>query len=186
MELEILTAAEAEQRQRRIAGGLLAAGLVGGDRVALVGTSGAAMLCAVLGALRVGIVPVLTHAGLLPDERAELLDDAQPAAVLDEASLARLSDSAPAELAPWPLARPMHYTSGTTGRAKGVWSGVLEEREAAALLDEEVRLWGFDASDVHLVCSPLYHSVSVRWAGATLLCGGTVLLPGPFDAARTA
>ena len=183
---EVLTAADAEQRQRRIAGGLLAAGLTAGDRVALVGTSGAQMLCVVLGALRVGIVPVLTHAGLLAAERAELLDDAQPSLVLGDAESDALEAAAPAELAPWPLARPMHYTSGTTGRAKGVWSGVLDEHDAAALLDEEVRLWGFDASDVHLVCSPLYHSVAVRWAGATLMSGGTVVLQGPFDAARTA
>jgi acyl-CoA synthetase (AMP-forming)/AMP-acid ligase II len=186
MEIEALTAADAEGRQRRIAGGMLAAGVASGDRVALVGTSGSQMLCAVLGALRIGIVPVLTHAGLLPAERAELLRDAAPSLVVDDAMLARLDEGPATDLAPWPLARPMHYTSGTTGRAKGVWSGVLDERDAAALLDEEVRLWGFDAGDVHLVCSPLYHSVSVRWAGATLLRGGTVLLPGPFDAVRTA
>lgn len=186
MTLEVLTSEDAEGRQRRIAGGLLARGLVAGDRVALVGSSGSAMLCAVLGALRVGIVPVLTHAGLLPAERSELLADADPALVLDDDGLAALADSPPTDLAPAPLARPMHYTSGTTGRAKGVWSGLLDEREAAALLDEEVQLWGFDATDVHLVCSPLYHSVAVRWAGSTLLQGGTVLLQGPFDAAHTA
>jgi acyl-CoA synthetase (AMP-forming)/AMP-acid ligase II len=186
MGLEVLTAADAEARQRHVAGGLRAAGLVPGDRIALVGTSGAQMLCAVLAALRIGVVPVLTHAGLLPAERAELLDDAQPSLVLDDAALASLAEAPATDLAPWPLARPMHYTSGTTGRAKGVWSGMLDERDAAALLDEERELWGFDAGDVHLVNSPLYHSVSVRWAGATLLSGGTVLLQGPFDAARTA
>lgn len=186
MGLEVLTAADAEVRQRHLAGGLLARGVRTGDRVALVGTSGAQMLCAVLGALRIGVVPVLTHAGLLPAERAELLDDAQPSLVLDDGALASLATAPAADLAPWPLARPMHYTSGTTGRAKGVWSGVLDESEAAALLDEERSLWGFDPADVHLVNSPLYHSVSVRWAGATLLSGGTVLLQGPFDAAGTA
>lgn len=186
MPLEVLTAADAEARQRRLAGGLAAAGLVAGDRVAMVGTSGAQMLCAVLGALRIGVVPVLTHAGLLPAERAELLDDAQPALVLDDAALAGLEQAPPTDLAPWPLARPMHYTSGTTGRAKGVWSGVLDETEAEALFTEEREQWGFVAEDVHLVNSPLHHSVSVRWAGTSLLCGATVLLPGPFDAAASA
>ena len=184
--VEILTAADAESRQRRFAGALLAGGLLPGDRVALVATSGADLLCCALGALRVGVVPVLTHAGLLPAERAELLEDARPALVVDDPILTRLADGPPAELAPAPLARPMHYTSGTTGRAKGVWSGLLDESDAAALLAEEVRLWGFGPGDRHLVCSPLYHSVAVRWAGATLLSGGTVLLPGPFDAGRVA
>ncbi len=183
---ELLDAATAESRQRRVAGGLLGAGLRAGDRVAYVDTTGSRMLCAVLAALRVGIVPVLTHAGLMPAERAELLADADPSLVLDDAALALLEESAPAELAPWPLARPMHYTSGTTGRAKGVWSGVLDEADAAALLAEEVDLWGFAAHDVHLVSSPLYHSVAVRWAGATLLSGGSVVLGGAFDASRTA
>lgn len=183
---EVLRAADAEDRQRRAAGGLLAAGAVAGDRVALVAQSGADLLCTVLGALRVGIVPVLTHAALLDAERAELFDDADPLLVVDDAVMARLLDGPPAELAPAPLARPMHYTSGTTGRAKGVWSGLLTESEALALLAEEVDLWHFDADDVHLVCSPLYHSVSVRWSAATLLRGGTVVLQGPFDAATTA
>ncbi len=182
---EVLTAVDAEDRQRRVAGGLLAAGAAAGDRVALTATTGADLLCAVLGALRVGVVPVLTHSGLLEAERAELFDDADPLLVVDDAALDRLLRGPATELAPAPLARPMHYTSGTTGRAKGVWSGVLEESEAVALLDEEVELWHFDADDVHLVCSPLYHSVSVRWAGATLLSGGTVVLQGPFDASRT-
>jgi len=183
---EVLTAADAEARQRRVAGGLAAAGLGAGDRVALVTTSGADMLCAILGALRTGIVPVLTHAGLLDHERRALLDDAQPQLVVDDAALARLATAAPVELAPWPLARPMHYTSGTTGTPKGVWSGVLDERDAAALLGEEVDQWGFDAADRHLVCSPFHHSVSIRFAGGTLLSGGSVVLPGPFDAARVA
>ena len=183
---EVLTSADAEDRQRRAAGGLLAAGAAPGDRVALVATSGADLLCTVLGALRVGVVPVLTHAGLLDHERAELFDDADPLLVVDDAAMARLLEGTPTDLAPAPLARPMHYTSGTTGRAKGVWSGLLEESEAVALLDEEVDLWQFDAADVHLVCSPLYHSVSVRWSAATLLSGGTVVLQGPFDAGTTA
>lgn len=184
--MEFLTAADAEDRQRRIAGGLVSAGLTVGDRVALVTTSGSAMICAILGALRVGIVPVLTHAGLLPAERERLLDDAQPALVVDDAALARLAEADGIELAPWPLARPMHFTSGTTGTPKGVWSGVLDETEAEALLAEEVSQWGFDAADRHLVCSPFHHSVAIRFAAGTLLSGGTVLLPGPFDAARVA
>ncbi len=184
--VELLTAPDAEDRQRRIAGALLATGLQPGDRVAFVASSGADLLCGTLGALRVGVIPVLTHAGLLPHERQELLDDADPALVVDDALLSRLLDGPPTDLAPTPLGRPMHYTSGTTGRAKGVWSGVLSEDEGAALLAEEVDLWGFGPDDLHLVCSPLHHSVAVRWAGSTLLSGGSVILTGRFDADRTA
>jgi long-chain acyl-CoA synthetase len=184
--VEVLTAADAEDRQRRIAGGLRAAGLVAGDRVALLASSSGDLLAAILGALRTGIVPVLVHAALLDEERAALLDDARPSMVVDDAGLARLLGGAPAELAPAPLARPMHYTSGTTGQPKGVWSGLLDEREADALLAEEAELWGFGPDDVHLVCSPFHHSVSIRFGAGTLLAGGTVLVPGRFEADRAA
>lgn len=79
-------------------------------------------------------------------------------------------------------ARPMLYTSGTTGTPEGVYTGVLDECDAEALLSEERDLWGFAPDDVHLVASPLHHSAPLRFAGGTLLAGGSVLLPGRFEA----
>ena len=185
--VEVLTAADAEVRQRRAAGALLAAGLGSGDRVAFCLPSSAALLCAVLGALRVGIVPVLLNATLLGAERDALVEDAEPGLVVTDAdALARLDSGHEAPLAPVPLARPMHYTSGTTGRAKGVWSGVWDRSTAGAALADEVDQWGFGPDDVHLVCSPMYHSVSVRFAGGTLLSGGTCLVLDRFDPAAAA
>ncbi|MDE3087000.1 MAG: AMP-binding protein [Acidobacteriota bacterium] len=185
--VERIGAAEAEDRQRRAAGALLGAGLGPGDRVGFCLGSSVALLCAALGALRRGIVPVLLNATLLPAERDLLLADAAPSlTVVDEQALAALFEGPPAELAPVPLARPMHYTSGTTGRPKGVWSGVLSEAEAQALFDDEADLWGFDAGDTHLVCSPMYHSVSIRFAAGTLLRGGRLVVLGHFDAGAAA
>lgn len=161
----------------------MAAGVRPGDRVVFCLPSAAALLCAVLGALRVGVVPVLLNATLLEAERALLTVDAQPSVVVtDTARLAELDQGSPVELAPHPLARPMHYTSGTTGRAKGVWSGVWDESTARAAFDDEADVWSFGPDDVHLVCSPMYHSVSVRFAGGTLLRGGTCVILSRFDA----
>ena len=185
--VEVLGAAEAEVAQRRAAGALLAHGLGTGDRVAFCLPSSGALLCAVLGALRVGIVPVLLNATLLDAERDLLVEDAAPGLVVtDPDSLARLGRGHETALAPHPLARPMHYTSGTTGRAKGVWSGLWDAATAAASLDDEADQWGFGPDDVHLVCSPMYHSVSVRFAGGTLLRGGTCVILDHFDAATAA
>lgn len=184
--VEILTAAQSEAQQRRVAGGLEERGLGRGDRVALLTTSSGRMLSAILGALRVGIVPVLLNHGLLEHERDVLLADADPQLVVDDEGLALLLEAAPVELAPMPLARPMHYTSGTTGHPKGVWSGILEEGDAAALAAEERDLWQFAPDDRHLVCSPFHHSVGIRFGGGTLLAGGTVLIMGKFDASIAA
>ncbi len=181
--VERLTAARAEERERRVAGALAAAGARAGDRVVLSAPSSAALLCAALGALRSGVVPVLLDPALTPAERHPLVADADPARVVQgEAAVAALGEGPPAELAPGPLGRPMHYTSGTTGRPHGVWSGVLDEAAATALADEEAELWGFAAGDVHLVCSPLHHSAPLRFAGGTLRAGGDVVLLGRFGA----
>jgi len=184
--MELLTAEVSEDQQRRVAGGLLAHGLGAGDRVAMRTSGDAAMLSAVLGALRVAIVPIVLNSALLPHERDALLVDARPTLDLDDALLAELLESPPTDLAPVPLARPMHYTSGTSGTPKGVWSGVLDEADAQALFDEEADLWGFDAGDRHLICSPLHHSAPIRFGAGTLLRGGSVLVLGRFDAAVAA
>jgi len=55
--VEVLTAADAEAGQRRAAGAMAAAGLRAGDRVAFWQPSSAALLCAVGGALRTGVIP---------------------------------------------------------------------------------------------------------------------------------
>ena len=96
--------------------------------------------------------------------------------------LSRLLEGAPAELAPYPLTRPMHYTSGTTGRPKGVTTGVWDERTAQAVFEDEAAIWHFDPADLHLVCSPIYHTVSVRFCAGTLLSGGSLAILSRFDA----
>lgn len=168
--------------QRRAAGGLRRAGLGVGDRVVLSLPPSADTLAVTLGALRSGVIPVMLDPALTAGERAELLADADAALVVDwPATLTTLFDGPAAELADVPLARPMHYTSGTSGRRKGVWAGVLDETAARALFDEEVELWEFDAADRHLVFGPLHHSAPLRFAVHTLLAGGSVLLPARFD-----
>ena len=181
--VEVLTADVADVAQRRAAGALRTAGLVPGDRVAFCLTSSAALLCAVLGAVRTGVVPVLLNATLTEGERDQLIDDCQPRMVVtDNDRLASLDSGSPVGLAPYPLARPMHYTSGTTGRAKGVWSGAWDPATAEAAFSDEADLWSFGPDDVHLVCSPMYHSVSIRFAGGTLLRGGSCVILSRFDA----
>ena len=183
---ERVTAAESEADQRRVAGALYARGLRTGDRVAVVAGPSATYLAVALGALRSGVVPVLLNPALTAHEQAELLADADPALVLRDDDLPALLDNGSPrfDLAPAPLARPMMYTSGTTGRPKGVWTGVLDDDDAAALVAEERELWGFEPHDIHVVVSALHHSAPLRFASGTLLAGGDVVLLNGFSAQR--
>lgn len=178
----MITAVESERVQRRAAGALRRAGLARGDRVVLCLPPSGDLLAVALGALRTGVVPVMLDATLTAGEREELVRDADAALVVDHpTTLAMLVSGPPAELADVPLTRPMHYTSGTSGRRKGVWAGLLDESAARALFHDEVELWGFEAADRHLVLGPLHHSAPLRFAMHTLLAGGTVLLPARFE-----
>ena len=153
--------------------------LAEGSRVALLAPGSLPYVEIVLSLLARGIFPVPLDPRLTPGERARILAVVRPDLVVDDvADLAALAG--PIAL---PRCRPMHCTSGTTGTPKGVFSGILDEADAAALVAEERELWGFSDTDVNLVLSPLYHSAPLRFAMGTLLSGGRVVIPGPFDPA---
>ncbi len=156
-----------------------------GDRVALLVPGSAAYVDLVIGLLAQGIVPVPLDPGLTTSERDGVLVDVRPRLMVDDpASFPALLEAVPDRFRRGlPRCRPMHVTSGTTGRPKGVWSGILPEQSARALLAEEQELWAFHPDDTHLVLSPLHHSAPLRFATGTVLAGGRLVVPGPFDAA---
>ena len=150
-----------------------------GSRVALLVPGSQQYVNAVLSLLASGVVPIPMDPRLTAYERDRILADLDPDVVVtDEAELSGLDTGKGL-----PRARPMHVTSGTTGTPKGVSSGVLSDEHAGALVAEERDLWGFNADDVNLVVSPLYHSAPLRFAMGTLLAGGELSIPGPFDPA---
>lgn len=157
-----------------------------GDRIALFAQGSEDYVRLVMTLLADGVVPVPLDFKLTERERKAVLTDIDATLVVDDPVqvAALLTDAREHTRGRLPLVRPMHMTSGTTGTPKGVWSGLLEEQAAQALVDEERDLWGFAASDVHLVLSPLHHSAPLRFAIGTLLAGGRIVVPGPFNAAR--
>ena len=135
----------------------------------------------VIGLLAAGVFPVPLDPRLTPAELQLLLADLSPRLVVDEpAELERLRSAYPVGL---PRGRPMHVTSGTTGRPKAVYSGVLSPAASAALVAEERDLWGFRADDVNLVISPIQHSAPLRFAMGTLLAGGRLVFSSGADPA---
>ncbi|MBS2938200.1 AMP-binding protein [Nocardioides sp. J2M5] len=156
-----------------------------GSRVALLVPGSTAYVDLVLALLADGIFPVPLDPALTGAERRRILAPIAPDLVVDRAEqvedlLAGRTDRTRAV----PRGRPIHCTSGTTGTPKGVFSGLLPDDQAAALVAEERELWGFCADDVNLVLSPLHHSAPLRFATGTLLAGGRLVVPGKFDPAR--
>jgi long-chain acyl-CoA synthetase len=180
----VLTAAVSEVQQRRVAGALAERGMRSGDRLVLAVPGSATYVSVVLGATRSGVVPVPLDPRLTAYERDAIVADVSPGLVVDDpAVLETLLAGPETPLDAAPRCRPMHFTSGTTGRPKGVWSGMLPPEHAAALVAEERDLWGFAEDDLDLVVSPIYHSAPLRFAMGTILAGGSVAVMAGFDPA---
>ncbi len=156
-----------------------------GARVALLVPGSAPYVDLVLALLADGIFPVPLDPALTEAERRRILGPIAPDLhVTDPARIDELLGQRPGRSRSLPRGRPIHCTSGTSGTPKGVWSGLLDAADAAALVAEERELWSFGADDVNLVLSPLHHSAPLRFAMGTLLAGGRIVVPGKFDPAR--
>jgi fatty-acyl-CoA synthase len=83
---------------------------------------------------------------------------------------------------------PMLYSSGTTGRPKGVRLPLSEDREIVAgnLLVEICRnVFGIDENAVYLCPAPLYHAAPLHYSLSVHRLGGTVVVMEKFDAEGT-
>ena len=80
----------------------------------------------------------------------------------------------------------MHYTSGTTGRPKGVRRPLtgLDPDDAAELMTGLLRLFGATPGrpNVHLVTSPSYHTAVQQFGGTALHMGHTLVYMDKWDA----
>jgi long-chain acyl-CoA synthetase len=80
----------------------------------------------------------------------------------------------------------MHYTSGTTGRPKGVRRGLsgLDPDEAAELVTLLLQLFGITVGqpNAHLITSPNYHTAVTIFGGSALHMGHTLVCMDSWDA----
>ncbi len=179
----VISSSDSERFQSKAANGIRRLGVSPGARVLFCVESSASLLFAIGGALRSGIVPVVINPQLLISERTPIVENSDSVAIIDSPKkLADLFCGGADEISMFPLTRPMLYTSGTSGTPKGVLSPLLDEADAKKLWSEEIEQWSFCAKDVHLVCSPLYHSAPIRLSLSTLLAGGSIVVPGKFRA----
>ena len=124
---ERVTFGELDALSARVAGGLRALGVGPGDRVAVQLSQGLDMAACVLAVLRLGaiLVPVSTVLGA--DGVAHRLADSEPRVVIGAAGVSpeQLQDGRAVGFAPTGPDTPaiLLYTSGTTGKPKGILHG---------------------------------------------------------------
>ncbi len=183
-EAETLTYAEVDARSGRVATALAERGLEKGSMVGLMAEPSSAFMVAVLGIIRAGLVACPMDAQLSGDALEHVMEDSGAALAFTDREraekLRRLKNppeiallDAPAgepnslaameadgDIAPFAPAAPddvaaLFYTSGTTGRPKGVpltQRNLVYQVEA---IQDELRL--FDESDRMLQPLPLHH-----------------------------
>jgi len=95
-----------------------------------------------------------------------------------------LAAFAPEPLSEEPAGGFMLYSSGTTGRPKGITRPLPNKtiaENAGVTSGLHKGLWGFDEETVYLSPAPLYHSAPLAFCTATQTTGGTVVMMPKFD-----
>ena len=194
---EPMTHAELDDAASRVAG-WLARRIRPGDRVLLAATASTGFVCCYLGALRAGAIVVLANPGYTAAELGHLVTDS--GAVLAFADpvprrlLAGRDSVVTADVADLPEgdARAdaiaagqqdialLAYTSGTTGRPKGV---PLTHLQLAASIRSAMAAWRWSADDVLAHALPVYHQHGLSGLHTALIAGGTVHIRSRFSPA---
>jgi long-chain acyl-CoA synthetase len=80
----------------------------------------------------------------------------------------------------------MLYSSGTTGRPKGILRPLLEQPPAQNLpiFDFLLKLWHYREGMIYLSPAPLYHSAPQAAVNLTIRMGGTAIIMESFDPER--
>jgi len=97
-----------------------------------------------------------------------------------------LAAASTAPLPSQPRGGDMLYSSGTTGRPKGVMvplSGRQVDEPGDVLVGFVTGAFGVDAESVYLSPGPIYHAAPLRFCGAVQAVGGTVVMLERFEPA---
>ena len=210
---QVITYREMESAANQFARLLRDRGLRRGDHLAVMLDNDPHYLEVVWGALRSGlyVTPINWHLGA--DEAGYILRDCGASALVSSNRLAavtssedagglrtRLSVDDPVEgfesylealagydespLDDESLGAVMFYSSGTTGRPKGIKAPLSDESygDASGLAPLLTWLYGFTEDTRYLVPAPLYHAAPLVWSVGAHRLGATVVVMDRFDA----
>jgi long-chain acyl-CoA synthetase len=206
---------ELEEASLRLAHRLRAQGLRHGDVIAVVSDNDPRIFTVYWAAQRTGLYVTAVNYHLASEEVRYIVEDCDARAVFLGGAAARhadaladlrrigwrvamgveipgyedleqvIADSSAAPLDDQPRGGDMLYSSGTTGRAKGI-KPPLPERQIDEPGDTMVSAFGipfgFDEQTVYLSPAPLYHAAPLRTCATTQALGGTVVVMDRFDA----
>ncbi len=101
-----------------------------------------------------------------------------------EAYETAIADAPTTNLADEPAGATMLYSSGTTGRPKGIkrpLSGLKVHEESGPVGALQKSLWDFGEETIYLSPAPLYHSAPIGFCVAAQALGGTVVMMPKFN-----
>ncbi|MBI5255155.1 MAG: AMP-binding protein [Burkholderiales bacterium] len=106
--------------------------------------------------------------------------------VVAASTWAALREAAPAEAPAAGAPRgPMLYTSGTTGRPKGIRRGASTPEQVALALERSRQVYGLEPGMRALLNAPMYHSAPNAYASSVAQMSGHLFLEPRFDAEGT-
>jgi len=204
----VVTYAELEAASNRAAHALRARGLKAGDRVAFMLENVPEYFALVWGAHRAGLYFVAVSSKLTTAEVEYILADSGAKLLIASAGLGPLEVDGDFErfslggeiagFAPWEDETEGHpdtriadetagtatlYSSGTTGRSKGIVPGAIDPAiDAVTPLTMLAHgFFGLGPASIYLSTAPLYHAAPLGWTMALQKLGGTVVLMKKFD-----
>jgi long-chain acyl-CoA synthetase len=214
---EVITFAQLDARSNQIAHALRAAGCEPGDTIALFAENSARYFEICWAAQRAGLFYVCISSRLTAPEVQYILEDSGARLLIADASkaaVASLAAQAAGIAARWsidgdiqgfeelemlaagfpdtPIADEMAgtdmlYSSGTTGRPKGIRPPLARDLpiDADNVLAQIARgLSGANEHTIYLSPAPLYHAAPLRWCMTMTRFGATLIIMEKFDAER--
>ncbi len=210
---QTMSYAELEARSNRAAQLYRARGLKRGDTIAIFLENHIDYLPLCWGAQRAGLIFTCISTKLTADEAGYIVGDCGAKLLIAGASLGGVAKDLPAvanrfsvggaipgyealdealaaqpdtRIADESAGRDMLYSSGTTGRPKGVIGPLPEGKidDLDTLSAMVGMLYSFAPDMVYLSPAPLYHAAPLRYCMSVQKFGGTVIVMEKFDAAR--